>query len=153
VLALILAGCGGSGEPKVSYHVLTTPAFSFRAPVGWPVKTQGDTTTAASGSELVQVASFPLARVYTPALFTRVESELATRMGQVARASGGTVTGHSVVTAGGIRSHAYTVQVGDHVDSYVFVLRNKREFQLLCRRKSSNRARFCEQLVSSFRLG
>jgi len=137
----------------VSYHEVRTPAFRFQAPVGWKVETQGDMTTASSDSELVQVASYPLARPYTPTLFTRVESELATRMAQVAKASGGTVTGHSVTTAGGIRSHAYTVQVGDHVDTYVFVLRGKREYQLLCRRRTSNRAEFCEQLRSSFRLG
>jgi len=139
----------------VSYHAIRTPAFRFQAPVGWKVARSGGLTTATAthGSELVQVASFPLARPYTPALFTKVESELATRMAQVANASGGKVTGHSVVTADGIRSHTYTVQVGDHVDTYVFVLRGKREYQLLCRRASSDKAGFCDRLVASFRLG
>ncbi len=107
-------------------------------------------TTATSDSQLVQVADFPLAHPYTPALFTKVESELATRMAQVAKASGGTLAGHEVVTAGGTRSHAYQVKVGDHTDQYVFVLRGKREYQLLCRRKTSSKETFCEQLISSF---
>jgi hypothetical protein len=109
-------------------------------------------TTATSDSELIQVARFPLAKAYTTSLFAKVEGELATRMAQVAKTSGGTVSGHSVATAGGIRSHLYDVKVGDHVDQYVFVLRGKREYQLLCRRKASSRETFCEQLVSSFSL-
>jgi hypothetical protein len=68
----------------------------------------------------------------------------------VAQQSGGKVAGHSVVTAAGIRSHVYDVEVGDHVDEYTFVLRGKREYQLLCRRKASHDTSFCDELVSSF---
>jgi len=151
VLAFILAGCGGNSEPKTAFHEIRGPGFRFDAPVGWKATTAGRTTTAASGSELVQVAGFPLAHPYTPALFDKVESELAIRMAQVAK--GGKLTGPTTVTAGGIRSHAYTVEIGDHVDAYVFVLRDKREYQLLCRRKSSSSTAFCDRLVSSFTLG
>jgi hypothetical protein len=149
---LILAGCGGSGAKQPSYQDVRGPGFRFQAPVGWVVKTQGAMTTATSDSELVQVATFPLAKAYSSALFAKVESELTTRMAQVAKTSGGTISGHSVATAGGIRSHLYDVKVGDHVDRYVFVLRGKREYQLLCRRKASASETFCEQLVSSFSL-
>jgi hypothetical protein len=75
---------------------------------------------------------------------------LAVRMRAVAAETGGKVTGTSTVTAGGTRSHAYDVTVGDHVDQYTFVLRGKREYQLLCRRKSSSDDGFCKQLIASF---
>lgn len=116
------------------------------------MKTQGATTTAARDSELVQVATFPLARPYTDALFAKVQTELATRMAQVAKVSGGTISGRSVASPGGIKSHVYDVRVGDHVDRYVFVLRGRREYQLLCRRKVSSKEDFCQQLVASFAL-
>ena len=148
--ALILAGCGGSSTVKEQWQTVATSSFHFRAPRGWHTKTAGNMTTASVDSQLVQVATFPLVHPYTPALFSKVEGELATRMTAVAQQSGGKVAGHSVVTAAGIRSHAYDVEVGDHVDEYTFVLRGKREYQLLCRRKASHDTSFCDELVSSF---
>jgi hypothetical protein len=149
---LILAGCGGSGEPKAQWQPVKGPTFRFDAPEGWQVRADRRMTVASRDSELVQVATFPLVYAYTPALFTRVESELASRMAAVAKQTGGKVLGHSVVTAGRIRSHAYDVRVGDHVDEYTFVLRGKREYQLLCRRLQETDGAFCERLVASFSL-
>jgi hypothetical protein len=149
---LILAGCGGSGAKQPAYQDVRAAGFRFQAPIGWVVRTKGAMTTATEDSELVQVATFPLAKAYTASLFAKIQRELTTRMDEVARTSGGTVSGHSVTTAGGIRSHVYDVKVGDHVDRYVFVLRGKREYQLLCRRKSSSSEDFCSQLVASFAL-
>jgi hypothetical protein len=71
-------------------------------------------------------------------------------MRQVAAQTGGTVSGGSVVTAGGIRSHSYQVAVGDRVDQYTFVLRGRREFQLLCRRPKSGGDDVCAQLLRTF---
>jgi len=108
--------------------------------------------SASSDSELVQVASFPLAKTYTPALFVKVQRELMARMATVAQQTSGRLTGRDVVTAAGIKSHLYDVTVGDHVDEYTFVLRGKREYQLLCRRKSTDTTQFCERLLASFKL-
>ena len=149
-MPLILAGCGGSSAPKVQWQTVHGPGYRFEAPLGWKIATRAGMTTASLDSELEQVATFPLVHRYSPALFTKVEPELATTMGNVAKKTAGTVTGHRVVTAAGIKSHAYDVTVGDHVDEYTFVLRGKREYQLLCRRKSSDKQSFCEQLVASF---
>jgi hypothetical protein len=96
------------------------------------------------------VARFKLVHPYTDELFDRVAGELAARMKVIAAQTRGTVAGAKTVTAGGIRSHAYDVKVGDHVDQYTFVLRQKREFQLLCRRRSSSSDAVCVQLVKSF---
>ncbi len=105
---------------------------------------------ASQDSELVQVAAFPLVKAYDPALFAKVSSELALRMEQIAQQTGGTVTKVETVAPAGIKSHSYRVTVGSHVDQYTFVLRGKREYQLLCRRRSSSSDVFCKRLISSF---
>jgi hypothetical protein len=151
-VVLILAGCGGSGAPKAQWQVVRGPTFRFDAPKGWQVRSAGTRAVATHDSELVQVATFPLVHAYSPALFTRVAEELASRMAGVARQTRGTVIGHSVVTAAGIRSHSYQVRVGDHVDEYTFVLRGKREYQLLCRRAAKSDRAACERLVASLSL-
>ena len=106
--------------------------------------------SASRDGSLVQVATFSLLKPYTPDLFDRVEKELRARMRQVASQTGGTVSSGATVTAGGIRSHSYDVTVGNHVDEYTFVLRGKREYQLLCRRRSSSGGAFCSRLITSF---
>jgi hypothetical protein len=150
VAALILAGCGGSGAPK-SQRV-SGPGFSFEAPAGWKVERAVGRVSATRGSEVVQVATFPLLRPYSTALFARVAKELTARMGQVAQQVHGKVSGTRAVTAGGIRSHSYDVQVGNHVDEYTFVLRGLHELQLLCRRTASGSDSACKRLIASFKL-
>ncbi len=96
------------------------------------------------------MASFPLLKPYSDTLFTRVEKELDARMRQIAAQTGGTVSGPTTVTAGGIRAHSYEVKAGGTVDEYTFVLRRMREFQLLCRRAVSSSDAACKQLLTSF---
>jgi hypothetical protein len=124
--------------------------FSFNAPGGWKVTTSPRTVLASHDSELVQVSTFPLIRAYSDALFTRVKAELDVRMQAVAKDAGGTVTGSRTVTAAGVRSHSYEVAAGKDVLEYTFVLRGKREFELLCRRPSSKSDGNCKTLLSSF---
>jgi len=150
VVCLILAGCGGSSESVQPTQRVSGPGFSFRAPSGWHVQRRDGKVGATQDSELVQVASFRLLKPYRSALFDRVERELSTRMGQLAQQTGGTVSKPRTVTTGGVRSHSYTVTVGDHVDEYTFVLRGRREHQLLCRRKASHDDDACRQLLTSF---
>jgi hypothetical protein len=150
VAVLILAGCGGSSEPKAKSEPVKGNGFRFQAPAGWKVAAIPGGTAASRDSEMVQVAAFPLVRAYDPALFDKVASELAVRMQGIAQQTGGTVSTPETVTAGGIRSHSYRVKVGDHVDQYTFVLRGKREYQLLCRRRSSSSDAFCAELIKSF---
>ena len=146
--ALIVTRCGGSSPPKP--QVVGGPGFRFDAPAGWQVKRTSRQTSATHDSELVQVATFPLLKPYRPALFARVATELAARMDEVAKQVNGTVSGSRTVTTAGIRSHSYKVKVGDHVDEYTFVLRGLREYQLLCRRRSSSSDAACKQLIASF---
>ena len=149
--ALILAGCGGSSEPKVHSQVVQGRGFSFNAPVGWHIQHSIRGSAASQGSELVQVSTFPLVRAYTAPLFARVAHELELRMKTIAHETGGTLIGMHTVTAGGVKSHRFDVKVDDHVDQYTFVLIGKREYQLLCRFRTSSSDAFCSELLTSFR--
>jgi hypothetical protein len=150
VPAVILTGCGGSSAKQLAPQTVRGQGFRFDAPAGWQVTVNKQGASASNDDELLQVAAFSLQKPYSAALFTRVERELKARMAAVAQQTGGTVSGGGAVTAGGIRSHSYDVTVGDHVDQYTFVLRGMREYQLLCRRKSSSADDACRQLVTSF---
>jgi hypothetical protein len=146
--AIILAGCGGSAHGKpvaVRGH-----GFSFNAPAGWKVTSATASTTASQDDNLLQVSTFPLIHPYTDALFTKVKSELDVRMHAVAKDAGGTVTGSKTVTVAGGRAHSYDVTAGKDVLEYTFVLRGKKEYELLCRRPSSDSDTNCAQLLTSF---
>jgi hypothetical protein len=147
--ATILAGCGGSGGGKPPQHV-AGPGFSFDAPHGWRVARAEGRVSAGSGSELVQVATFRLLKPYSAGLFGRVSKELEVRMAAVAGQTGGRLAASEEVTAAGIRSHSFRVEAADRVDEYTFVLRGRREYQLLCRRSASHGDDVCRRLVQSF---
>jgi hypothetical protein len=150
LVALILAGCGGS--PQEKSQPLSGNGFRFEAPAGWHVVTSSARVSASRDSELAQVSSFPLVKTYSDALFDKVTTELAARMQVLAKQVGGSITGSGSVTVDGIRSHRYDVTVGGHVDQYTFVLQDKREYQLLCRRNASSSDGFCARLLKSFKL-
>src|SRR4051794_12893094 len=97
-VVLILAGCGGSSEPKA--QVVRGPGFRFEAPAGWKVERTKRQVTATHGSERIQVATFPLLKPYRAALYDLVAKELRARMSQVATQVHGTVAGTKTVTAG-----------------------------------------------------
>jgi hypothetical protein len=149
--SVILAGCGGSSAAKQhDWQTVAGTGFTFQAPAGWKVEHAKRRVTATQGSELVQVATFPLLKTYDAKLFGRVATELRSRMLEIAHQTGGKLSGQRTVTADGVRSHAYDVTAGAQTDEYTFVLSGKREYQLLCRRTSSNGSTFCAQLVKSF---
>ena len=108
--------------------------------------TTGSRVVAKDGSSFVQVATFPLVHPYTDSLFARVQTELQTRMADVAAQAHGVVTSHNVVDVDGNRSHSYVVTIGKRADRYTFVLRGKREFLLVC---SADDA-VCDELAASF---
>ena len=148
---LILAGCGGSGEPKAQTQLVKGRGFSFQAPAGWRVQRSVRGAAASQGSELVQVSTFPLVRPYT-AVALRSCGSTSSPCGwrRSPSETGGTLTGTKTVTAGGVKSHRYDVEVDGHVDQYTFVLIGKREYQLLCRFRTSSDDSFCSNLLTSF---
>jgi len=127
------------------------PGFRFEAPAGWKVERAKARVSASNDAELVQVATFPLLKAYDATLFDKVARELRVRMREIAGQTKGTLSGERTVQAGGVRSHAYDVTVGEQVDEYTFVLAGKREYLLLCRRPSDDDASdVCLRLAGSF---
>jgi hypothetical protein len=149
---LILSACGGSAEPKAQteWQTVRGPGYRFQAPQGWTVARVARRTTASHDTSLVQVATYPLVKPYTDALFDRVQVELRARMEDLARQSGEKVRGTRTVTANGGRAHMFELGDGDHVDEYTFVLKGKREYLLLCRRPEGGQTDYCARLISSF---
>jgi hypothetical protein len=149
---VILAGCGGSGAVKSQseWQTVSGPGFAFGAPAGWKVERAKRRISVTQGSQVVQVSTFPLLKPYDAKLFDRVATELSSRMQEIARQTGGKVSGERTVTADGVRSHAYDVTAGSRVDEYTFVLSGMQEHLLLCRRKTTEDAGFCAQLSKSF---
>ena len=147
-----LAGCGGSSAPTANQHWQTVAGtgLTFQAPAGWKVERAQSRVTVTHGSELVQVATFPLTKRYTDKLFGPVVTELRSRMQDIARQTGGKLSAGPTVTVDGVRSHSYDVTAGSQEDEYTFFFSGKREYLLLCRRKSSSGPDFCGRLVTSF---
>jgi hypothetical protein len=148
VAVLILAGCGGSTTAKP--QLVRATAFSFEAPSGWQVKSAAKSASATSDAQLLEVTTFPLLKPYDDALFAKVARELGLRMREVAARLHGKVTHARTVTVAGVKSHSYDVTAGKDVLEYTFVLRGKKEFQLLCRRSTSGSAGACVQLLRTF---
>jgi len=105
---------------------------------------------ASDDDGLVQVTVFPLMHPYTDALFAKVAGELDERMQGVAKQLHGALGAATTTTVAGIRSHGYTVSAGGDVLEYTFVLRDRREYQLVCRRSAKASASTCTQLLTTF---
>jgi hypothetical protein len=148
----ILAGCGGSGHSNQPAARVNGSGYTFTVPAGWKVTRGAQGIAAAHGADLVRVATFPLVHAYSDGLFEAVESELGARMRVLAGQSGGKLSSPSTVTVDGMRSHTYTVDDNGDVDQYTFVLRGKREYLLICRRRSSEGDAACRRLLASFRV-
>ena len=151
--ALTLAGCGGSAREEMR---VGGPGFSFEAPSGWKVARRTGATSAAAGSRLVSVTVFPLVHAYSPLLFTKVAAELDGVARSLAHRLGGRVADSATVTIAGRRARRYEIAFErdgtDVVERLAFVLRGKREYQLLCRFKRGEDESPCERLLATFAL-
>jgi hypothetical protein len=149
-LAIIVAGCGGSA--KEQSQVVKGTGFRFSAPPGWVVTRGLSAVTATQGAQFVRVSTFPLAKLYSPSLFSAVEKELRARMTALATQSGGKVEGTAVTTSAGIKAHVWRIATSGNLDEYTFVLRGRREYQLLCHRPASAGDSACSEFVQSLQL-
>jgi len=147
--ALALAGCGGGGGEKAVDVVGTGYVVSF--PAGWEHRRTELTRSAADRTSLVSVTVLPLRKPYTPALFPRVVPELNVLAADFAKRQQGSVTDARTVVVAGRRSRQYDLLAGDSRERVTFVLRGRREFQLLCRWQRSEPPA-CDLLTRSFRL-
>lgn len=133
--------------------------FSFEAPGGWEVARKGRRVSAGGGGPaLVSVDVIPLVRPYRPALFTRVATELDRVASEVAEGLAkrcdcdATVTAARTVTVDGRRARQYDVRYGDLVQEKTFVLDDRREYLLTCRREVNADRDACALLAASFKL-
>ena len=158
---LTLAGCGGGGgggpKPAVLRQVSAHGAL-FSVPGEWRV-TRTPTTVAAApdvkSDELVSVSIFQLLRPYTPALWPRVVPELDRAAGQLARQLSASLDPPRTVMVAGGRARQYGLsftRAGRKLNERItFVLRARREYELLCRwRASEHEPAACASLVSTF---
>jgi hypothetical protein len=151
--ALALAGCGGSATDGKRVR---GPGFSFDAPADWKVVRRTGATSAAAGSRLVSVTVFPLVHAYSPILFSKAAAELDRVARSLAHRLGGRVADSATVTIAGRRARRYEITFerggNDVVERLAFVLRGKREYQLLCRFRRGEDDSPCERLLATFAL-
>jgi hypothetical protein len=157
LLAVIVAGCGGSSPRTVSGE-----GFAFSAPGGWRVHKTPHLVTAAPsrGDELLWVSVSPLRRPYRPALWPRVVRELDTvASGLAEQLDEGKVTSRGTVKLAGLPGRRYELSYlgrsGTLVERIVFLIEHRHEYQLLCRfaaASASTGRTVCGQFESSFAL-
>jgi hypothetical protein len=155
---LLLAGCGGGGsKPEPApVKVVATAGASVAVPSAWTVSRTPTTVSAspkAGSEELVSVSIFRLLRPYSAALWTRVVPELDRAAQELAGELKATVGASRTVTVGGEKARQYDLsftRAGKQLNERLtFVLRGRREYQLLCRWAATEPAA-CGSLESSF---
>ena len=150
-LALV-AGCGDDGAAGV--QTVAGAGYRFEAPGDWKIERAGRALSVVEdgGSATVSVTSFRLARPYRPGLWRPVVRELDQVADRLARALGGVVSARATVEIGGQRARRYDLSnTRDGTRRLGFVLRARREYQLLCR-GAPDPEPACEQLFATFRL-
>jgi hypothetical protein len=146
LLALSLAGCGGGGkgtgttEQAAKGQRVTGEGFTFFAPDAWHVTRASTTVTVRPSADkptLASVTTLTLRSRYAPSLFAKVTKELDRVTTALAGKLNGKVIARRTVVVSGIRSRqydlAYEKDGAGLVDRITFVLREKREFYVLCR--------------------
>jgi hypothetical protein len=152
---VLLAGCGGGSKKVLATKNLRGSDYEFAVPSTWVVTRKSHVVSAlrpGSADDLVSVSRYLLPRVPTSA-----QVDAAAR--QLARALNGSVDGQSIVSVAGRAAPRYDLSYSRKGDDLglrlVFVLRGKREYQLLCRwlkPEDDETSSACEALAPSFTL-
>ena len=144
-VALILAGCGGGGSSN--WQQVRGDGFHYNAPVSWIV----DGTAATNGSvDRVEVLVFRLLRPYDPARRVATARELDRVAAGIAAQLKGSVSSRRSLEVGGLDARSYAVAFDGKVERLTFVLQDRREYQLLCRRSAAGDDAPCAELLRSF---
>jgi hypothetical protein len=150
---LILAACGGSARPKPqATKKVRGHGFTLATPAGWRVVNGGDKVIARDGGYLVSVSRFRLVKRYDPAHFAAAAAELDRVVSTLAARSHGTVTERTTTTVDGSRVRVYRYTSAGVETRIGFVLRDLREYELLCQLPAgaADRDGACTLLFSSF---
>ena len=164
VVPFALVACGGGPkQAQTTGNVVVKGAgFRFEAPVGWaakPTATGSEATRDSAGSAVVSATVLTLLKPYSPKLFARAAKELDQVAAKLAQQSRSKLAESTTVTVAGEQVRAYRLTVhpasGASFDERIgFVLRGKREYQLLCRAPvgAGDPDGACALLYSSFTL-
>jgi hypothetical protein len=131
--------------------------YAFSGPAGWKLvhTPQGATLTPPFGGEsLVSVTTFRLIRTFRPADWPLAEGELDGVADRLARQLGGSVESRETPELG-VREYRldYERKAVKLSQRIRFVLRGRREYELLCRWKAADgEPDACGQLLQSFKL-
>ena len=152
LLACLIAGCGGSSKPTT--QTVQGDGFGFRAPLAWRVS-RGATEAAASSGRIdrIEVLRFRLEESYRPALFPAAARDLDGVIDRLAAQLHGRVVGRATVELAGRKSRSYRLLYGaGRTQEIAFVLEGDSEYELLCRKRTSQPAASCQELFESFTL-
>lgn len=147
-VALILAGCGGGGSDN--WQQVRGDGFRYNAPADWVV----DGTAASAGAvDRVEVRIFRLVRPYDPARRAATARELDRVAAGIAAQLKGSVSSRRSLQVGGLDARSYALAFDGKVETITFVLQDRREYQLLCRRTQDGDDAPCAELLRSFEAG
>jgi hypothetical protein len=137
VLLFILTGCGGSPQPeRRATRLVRGQGVTFAVPKAWSLKRTPRGVVAKRGASSVSATTYTTLKPYDPAEFDRVAVELDRTVAQLAEQAGGKVTERTTTAVGGRRIRAYRYTAGGYATRIGFVLRDRREVQLLCRART-----------------
>jgi hypothetical protein len=144
-VALILAGCGGGGSSN--WQQVRGDGFQYNASAEWTV----DGTAATKGPvNRVEVLVFRLLRPYDPARRAATSRELDRVADGIAAQLKGSVSSRRSLELGGLDARSYAIAFDGKIEQITFVLQDRREYQLLCRRSASTDDASCAELLRSF---
>ncbi len=129
--------------------------YRFDAPAGWTVTRTVTSVAATHGSQAVSVATFRLTKPYRPQLWKEAVTELDGVAAKLAAELHGTVAASRTVKVGAATARQYELaftKSGERlVERITFVLRGRREYELLCRYRAGKDESACTRLLVSFR--
>ena len=144
-VALILAGCGGAGSSN--WQQVRGDGFRYNAPADWIV----DGAAATNGSVArVEVLVFRLLRPYVPERRVATVRELDRVAAGIAAQLKASVSSRRSLEIGGLDARSYALSFDGKVEQITFVLQDRREYQLLCRRAAGGDDAPCVELLRSF---
>ncbi len=134
--------------------MLQGQGFRFEAPAGWKVVRKPGSVAASDGKvNLVQTQHFTLEKPYRTAIFAKAAHELDGVAAQVAVQVHGRLETRATRQIAGRKTRYYEIAYGPgKIEEIAFVLVDRNEYQVLCRRASSSPDANCAQLFSTFAL-
>jgi hypothetical protein len=126
--------------------------FRFEAPVGWTIVRKPGSVAASAGKvNLLQTQHFTLEKPYRTAIFDKASRELDGVAAQIAVQDHGRVETRATRQIAGRKTRYYEIAYGPgKTEEIAFVLVDRNEYQVLCRRASSAPDTDCAQLFRSF---